>query len=906
MSRIPGIRRFFRVERDSAGVERAVDDELRFHFDMTMRDLMANGMSPDDARREAERRFGDVTKTRERLATIDRSRVGSERRAEWWSGFAQDFRYALRGLRLKPGFGAAVVLTLGLGIGANAAMFGIVDRLLFRPPTFLIAPDRAARLYVARTFRGKEDVNSYIGYRRYLDLRETTTSFDAMTPFYYNDVAVGSGDGTKEMKVGVSGADLWKMFDVKPVIGRFFTTADDAPPDGAKVVVLSYAFWQTQFGGRPSAIGTRIDIGPAKYTVIGVAPGGFNAFAQDPLVAFVPISAQASASGMGDPKNPWYSTYHMTWFEAFARRKPGISTEAASADLTRAMQLSYKTELEANPKGTPLALAKPRAFAGPVLRDRGPKAGNDAKVATWLVGVAAMVLLIACANVANLLLARALKRRREIAVRIALGVSRGRLLMQLATESLLLAFLGGVAGLAIAQWGGAVMRTTLLDTASDGPSAFTDPRLLGFAAVLAIVAGLLTGLVPALQTGRGDVAGALKSGSREGTVHRSRLRAGLLVGQAALSVVLLVGAGLFVRSLVNVENVRMGYDADRLMWVDLNLRGVKSDSVHDVQLREQLLARATQIPGVEHAARALTVPFWSTWQFSLFVEGIDSVSKLGDFTLQAATPGFFETMGTRLLRGRAFTAEDREHAPLVMVVGESMAKKIWPTKDAIGQCIKVGADTMPCTTVIGIAEDVRRGSLSETEMHYYMPITQFRPSQGGLFVRTRGPAADKAESVRRALQAVMPSVSYVTVTPMSTIIAPEMRSWKVGAIMFGVFGGLALVLAAIGLYSVIAYNVTQRTHEMGVRVALGAQGRDVIALIVREALKIVLPGVVLGAVIALVAGKWIAPLLFNVSPKDPPVMVAVVATLIAVAIFASWVPARRAARVDPNEALRAD
>jgi putative ABC transport system permease protein len=300
------------------------------------------------------------------------------------------------------------------------------------------------------------------------------------------------------------------------------------------------------------------------------------------------------------------------------------------------------------------------------------------------------------------------------------------------------------------------------------------------------------------------------------------------------------------------------------------------------------------------------VPFWSTWQFSLFVEGIDSVSKLGDFTLQAATPGFFETMGTRLLRGRAFTAEDREHAPLVMVVGESMAKKIWPTKDAIGQCIKVGADTMPCTTVIGIAEDVRRGSLSETEMHYYMPITQFRPSQGGLFVRTRGPAADKAESVRRALQAVMPSVSYVTVTPMSTIIAPEMRSWKVGAIMFGVFGGLALVLAAIGLYSVIAYNVTQRTHEMGVRVALGAQGRDVIALIVREALKIVLPGVVLGAVIALVAGKWIAPLLFNVSPKDPPVMVAVVATLIAVAIFASWVPARRAARVDPNEALRAD
>jgi putative ABC transport system permease protein len=906
MSRIPGIRRFFRVERDSAGVERAVDDELQFHFDMTMRELMANGMNPDDARREADRRFGDATKTRERLATIDRSRVGSERRAEWWSAFAQDFRYALRGLRLKPGFAIAVVLTLGLGIGANAAMFGVVDRLLFRPPNFLIAPDRATRLYTARTFRGKENESSWIGYRRYLDLKEGTTSFDAMTPFYSNNLAVGAGDGTKEMRVGISAADLWKMFDVKPVIGRFFTADEDVPPDGSRVAVLSYAFWQTQFGGRPSAIGTTIDIGPAKYTIIGVAPEGFNGFSPDPLVAFVPISAQASAAGMGGPENPWQSTYNMTWFESFARRKPGVTAEAATADLSRAMQLSYKKQLEVNPNGTPMALAKPRALAGPVLADRGPKAGNDAKVATWLVGVAAMVLLIACANVANLLLARALKRRREIAVRIALGVSRGRLLMQLATESLLLAFLGGVAGLAIAQWGGTLMRRTLLDQTSDGPSAFTDPRLLAFAALLAIVAGLLTGLVPALQTGRTDVAAALKSGSREGTVHRSRIRAGLLIGQAALSVVLLVGAGLFLRSLVNVQNVRMGYDADRLMWISLNLRGVKSDSVHNVQLRQQLLERAAQIPGVERAARALTVPFWSSWEFTLFVAGIDSVSKLGEFTLQAATPGFFETMGTRILRGRSFTAEDREHSPLVMVAGESMAKKIWPGKDALGQCVKVGADTMPCTTVIGIAEDVRRGSMSETEMHYYMPISQFHPADGGLFVRTRGPAADKTDAVRRALQALMPGVSYVNVTPMSTIIAPQIRSWKVGAIMFAVFGALALVLAAIGLYSVIAYNVTQRTHEMGVRVALGAQSGDVMQLIVREGLRIVIPGVVLGTAISLVAGQWVAPLLFNVSPKDPPVMVAVVTTLVGVAIFASWVPARRAARVDPNEALRAD
>jgi putative ABC transport system permease protein len=904
MTRVPGLKRILRIERDRAGVERAVDDELQFHFDMTMRELMSSGLTPEEARAEATRRFGDVQRTRERLTTIDRSRLGRERRTEWWNAFTQDLRYAIRGLRLKPGFAVAVILTLGLGIGANTTMFGIVDRLLFRPPAFLSAPDRAARLYFLRTFRGKENVQSYTGYRRYLDLKEMTTSFDAMTPFYSNDVAVGSGETTKEMKVGFGAADLWKMFAVRPVIGRFFTASEDVPPNGSRVVVLSYAFWQTQFGGRKDALGSLIDIGPAKYTIIGVAPEGFNAFATDPLVAFIPTSA-ASAT-MGSPRNPWYSTYNMTWFETFARRKPGVTATAASADLSAAFQRSYKKELEANPRQTPFNIAKPRAFVGPVLRDRGPKEGSDAKVATWLVGVAAIVLLIACANVANLLLARALRRRREIAVRIALGVSRGRLLMQLATESLLLAFLGGLAGLAITQWGGTIMRKALLDQTDAGPSAFTDPRVLGFAALLAVAAGLLTGLVPAFQTAREDVSSALKAGAREGHVHRSRLRTSLLIGQAALSVVLLVGAGLFIRSLVNVQNVRMGYDAERLLWVQPHMRGTKTDSIQSMQMLNGMRERAQAIPGVEHAARALTVPFWSTWEYSLYVAGIDSMSKLGDFTLQAASPEFFSTMGTRVLRGRAFTAADGEHAPRVMVIGQSMAKKIWPSEDALGKCIRINADTMPCTTVIGIAEDVRRGSLAETEMHYYLPISQFQPQGGGLFVRTSGEPANQADRLRRELQKLMPGVSYVTVTPMSTIIAPEIRSWKIGAIMFAVFGALALVLAAVGLYSVIAYNVTQRTHEMGVRVALGAQARDVVRLVVREGLRVVIPGVALGAIIALLAGRWVAPLLFQVSPTDPPVLVSVVLTLIAVAIAASWIPATRAARVDPNEALRAD
>ncbi len=906
MARIPGLRRFVRVDRDRAGVERSVEDELRFHFDMTMRELMANGYTPDDARHETERRFGDVERTRERMATIDRSRVGRERRADWWDAVVQDLRYALRGIRLKPGFAVAVVLTLGLGLGANATMFQIVDRLLFRPPAFLDSPARAARFYFARTDRGKESIASYTGYRPYLDLREGTTSFDAMTPFSAGDLAVGDGASTREMGVAESGADLWRMFDVKPVIGRFFTDAEDQPPDGTRVAVLSYAFWQTQFGGRHDAIGRLLDIGSAKYTIIGVAPEGFNGFATDPVVAFVPTSAEMSASGMGGPRNPWYSTYNLIWMEVFAREKPGVTREAATADLDHAYQLSYKKLHEIHPKGPPVTLARPRAVAGPVLADRGPNEDASAKVATWLVGVAAIVLLIACANVTNLLLARALKRRREIAVRVALGISRTRLLMQLVSESVLLAILGGVAGLALAQWGGSIVGRALLDSKDTGHSPFTDPRTLAVVAALTLAAGLLTGLAPVFQTTRDDVSSALKAGAREGTVHRSKLRSGLLIAQAALSVVLLVGAGLFLRSLANVQNVRMGYDADRLLWVDFQARGMKADSIQDRLLRDEMLDRAKHLPGVANASRAITVPFWSTWVLNLSIPGIDSVAKLGQFTMQAASPEFFQTMGTRILRGRAFTEADAASAPRVMVVGESMAAKLWPNEDALGKCVRVGTDTMPCTTVVGIAEDVRRSSISETETHYYLPTAQFRPDNGGLFVRTRDAASGHAEDVRRALQAHMPGVSYVTVTPMSTIIAPQIRSWKLGAIMFAAFGGLALALAAIGLYSVIAYNVTQRTHEMGVRVALGAQAGDVIALIVREGLRVVVPGVVLGGAIALAAGKWVAPLLYQVSPKDPPVIASVIATLVVVAIAASWIPATRASRVDPNEALRAD
>ncbi len=492
-------------------------------------------------------------------------------------------------------------------------------------------------------------------------------------------------------------------------------------------------------------------------------------------------------------------------------------------------------------------------------------------------------------------------------MRIALGVSRARLASQLLTESLLLAGLAGISGLLVAQFGGAVLRAELLPkTASAG--VVTDPRTLLFAGAAALVAGFLTGLAPVLQARRTDLTGDLKAGEREGGVHRSRLRVALLVLQGALSVVLLVGAGLFVRSLRNVQSVPLGYDVDPVLVVDLQMRGVNLDSAAQVALRERLLEEVRTIPGVTHASRRVTEPFWSTWSVDLHVAGIDSTDRIGEFDLNTVSPDYFATMGTRILRGRSFSPSDVAGAPRVMVVSTSMAKALWPGQDALGRCVRVGSDTVPCTTVVGIAEDIKNDRLSGAgnDFFYYLPAPQFNPQQGGLFVRASGSAAAIEETVRRRLQPLMPGVSYVTVTPLSDVLGSQTQSWRLGATMFTVFGALALVLAAIGLYGVIAYNVAQRTQEMGVRIALGAEMRDVVGLILSEGMRLALVGVALGGAIAFVVSRWVKPLLFEESPRDPLVFVGVAVALLAVAAFASFIPARRAAHVDPMRALRTE
>jgi predicted permease len=892
-----GVARLFRLIGRELPVEQEVDAELAFHLEAETARLVSRGMRPDTAHQEARRRFGDLGSTRKVLVTIDKQRRGRERRAGWFEDLRQDLGYALRGLRRQPGFAALVIATLGLGVGANATMFGIVDRILFRPPAFLKDPARSDRVFLRYPGEEGERLDNNISYHRYRDLIAGARTLSASAAFYEADRIVGVGEPARELAVSLVSAGFWGMFDVRPKLGRFFGEAEDRPPAGTAVAVLGYGYWQSAYGGDPAALGNSVFIGSRPYTIIGVAPRGFEGLSLRQVALFIPLTAGA----FDDAGDRYVERYGFSWLEILLQRRPGVSREAANADLT----LLFQQSLAAQPGAQPESVARSRVELAPVLHDRGPAPRREAKVALWLAGVAVVVLLIACANVANLLLARALRRRREIAVRLALGVSRGRLLRQLLTESTLLALLGGGSGLLLAHYGGGVLRQALLSYVDWTSTTLFDRRMLLFTALSALLTGVLTGVLPAFQSGRTEVTGALKAGGREGGHRSTRLRTGLLVVQAALSVMLLIGSGLFLRSLRNVGAVDLGYQPSRLLFVNSDFRGTKLSPADRNALQQRMLERARALPGVQGAAATYATPYWASLVEDVFVPGRGNINSLGPLYLNRVSGDYFATTGTPIVRGRALTEADRSPPASAAVVSETMARKVWPGQDAIGQCLKQDADSMPCSQVVGIAKDVRWGSLGDADrMQHYHPLPL--DGRGNLYVRTAGDPRRLVEPLRRELQALVPGTMFVTVQPLFTTLDPVFRPWRLGATMFTLFGGLALLVAAIGLYGVIAYSVTQRLHEMGVRVALGARTGDLLRLVVGEGIRVALLGIVLGGAAAFLAGKLIASLLFGVPSRDPLTFAVVALVLLLTATLASLVPALRASRVDPNLALRAE
>jgi putative ABC transport system permease protein len=817
-----------------------------------------------------------------------------------------DVAYAARGLRRNPAFTICIVLTLGLGIGANASMFSLVDRLLFRAPPLMIDGGAVSRLYVMRTSRGSERTRA-LPYALYADIARGAKGYQ-VAAFSNQNMAVDIGGTPRPMSIGVVSAGFFGFFAAPPQLGRYFTDAEDAPPLGAQVVVLSSGTWKSEFGGSRDVLGRTIRIGDLAYSIIGVAPDEFaGVWPYRAPQAFIPVATFGAREG----GTGWATNYgHAFGLSMMVRRPPHMTQEAASANLTDVYRQRYQQLYEANPQGPTIKEAQPRIVAAPVLLERGPSQSNTGRIATWVSGVTLVVLFIACANVANLLLVRMLRRRREVAVRTALGAGRARLFRQLFIEGALVALIGGAAGVLLATGGSKIVHDTFLPGTGHVP-LLTDPRTLLFALALIVAIGCLTGGVQILQLGKVNVGADLKAGAREGTHQRSRLRAGLLTVQCALSVLLLIGAGLFLRSLGNVRDVRLGFDPAPVLLVSLDERGLQLDSAASVALRRRMLERAEAMPGVSHATLQQSVPFAGISQYPIAVAGIDSASAIGDFQFNAVSPGYFATMNTRILRGRGIESRDVDGAERVVVVGESMGKALWPGRDPIGQCVRVGipAETAPCRTVVGIAEDIHAHVFDEQPkfFFYYLAAAQWQPQASeGLFVRAQGDPAALVEPLRRVLQSELPPTSLIAVRPYADVIGGQMRTWSLGASLFTAFGALALVLAAVGLYSGIAYSVAQRRHEMGVRLALGADRGRVVRLVLRDGLRYAIPGIAIGCAIALGSAKWIQPLLFQLSPRDPAVVTIVCATLLVVATMASWIPAMRAGRLDPKEALNSD
>ena len=823
-----------------------------------------------------------------------------------------DARFAVRGIRRDKVMASFIVFTLALGIGANAAMFGAVDRLLIRGPEHIADPSRVMRFYRTRHAGPNGDVTgAAFGWVSYDNFKHATRSFAAVAAYSVNSTGIAFGTGSDAVLIpsGAATHDLFPLLGAHTQLGRFFDAAEDSPDAPQHVVVLGDALWERVFGRDAAVLGRKVTLGDEQYTIIGVAPHGFTGPQLAPVAVWIPMSLQSRSVSSN-----WKASWNSQWLRIVARLRPGVSAEQASTDATAAYRGAYA--------GNDVSFKTSSLWLAPLSFDNNGHETTEVTISRWLMGVATVVLLIACSNVANLLLARALRRRREIAVRIALGAGRSRLVRLLLTESMILAGVGAFAGLAVAWWTSELIRKVLIPGV-EWPSAPVDWRVLVLSATVAVVVGLATGLAPALRASRPDLTASLKAGAREGGGQSSRLRAALTVSQAALSLVLLTGAGLFVRSLMHVRAMDLGFQPDRVLVVQVRYPAVARlgdpGAAGEVARRRSIyvdaMQRARQLSDVEHASLSVGLPFQSSFGQFLRIPGWDSIPEFkapGPF-ISAVAPDYFETVGTRLLQGRTFTEADRAGSEPVVIVSRAMARTLWPQqKNVLGQCLywSTSKDSLTtCSRIVGVMADAHVWGLRELPaLNYYIPFGQERGMGGtALLVRAvAGREADVSRAVRALLLSIDPSISFVRAASLQDAIDPQVRPWRLGAAVFTLMGVLALIVAAVGLYSVMSCLVAQRTREIGVRMALGAQARSIVFLVLRNSVGMAATGVAIGLAIALWAGRFIAPLLFDTSPRDGGVLFAGAATLLVVSVLASAIPALRAKRVNPIEALRAD
>ena len=902
-------RRVFRHSvRRSDEVQSEVDSEIALHLELRITQLMETGLSRDDAVRVAHERFGPLDDARATLGSLATTRETHMRVTERIDALRQDLGYTMRQIRRAPGFALAVITTLGLGIGANATMFGAIDQLLLRPPAHVVDPSHVVTASLVR--RTSPKPQQVLSFAIYNDLRKTPAAFQAVGLFRAASLDVGLGAETRSVSAALVSADYFRALGVRPAAGRFFTETEAGDAPAEPVAIVGYDYWQRELNGEPSAIGRSVVLAGRPHQIIGVAPRGFRGLGLSPIDIFAPVTDGMSAPGIASllRQRQTFAYY------VVARLQPGVSMPRAEEEATAAVisgerqNGATEKQVAANSSRITLTSARPRD-----ARHDQP----EARISVLLGTVSLFVLLLACANVVNLQLARAVRRRREIALRVALGVSRSRLIRQLLLDCMVLAVAGGALGVLIARFGGAFVRRTLLGpSVTDIPT--TDTRILAFTALATIIAALVTGLLPAREVVQSDLASSLKEGAK-GSASREtrRLRFTLLVAQSALATVLLVGTGIFVLSLRRIEAVPLGFTPDRAAVARPNFSGRRNAElpVDDATRRAQIIAQferlrqvALQTPGVSHAALALTAPFEGSYAAGLRLPGRDSVpvTRDGGPYYNAISGDYFEAIGARIVQGRAFTESDQAAGSHVAIVNETAARMWWPGESPLGKCIQLDDDSPRCTDVVGVVQNTHRNAIVEDEfVQLLVPLAQAAPlAPGVVLFDIKGDADRVVAEAHRRMQSMDATLPYINVRPLDALVAPRLRPWRLGATMFTVFGVLAVVLAAIGLYSVLAYDVAERRLELGVRSALGAATQRLALLVIGRGVRAVAAGTVLGVLISLALGPRIAALLFRTSPRDPFVFVGVAFVLLVVAVAATMVPAVRAARVDPMEALR--
>jgi len=811
------------------------------------------------------------------------------------NGLIQDFRYALRQLRKSPGFAAVAVITLALGIGFNTAIFSVVNAVLLRPLAFADA-SRLVRVWHVPPEKSFPGMTTFpVSAANYLDWERQNQVFDHMAIYSYHGFTVTGGDKPEQLSAGAVSSGFFATLGVQPMLGRVLSPEEDQPGH-SHVVVLSYRLWQEHFGANSDIVGRDINLDGHPYLVAGVMPASFR---------FPDFAKMWTPMAWTDQERAVRGEHHSI---VIARLKPGIELMQAQAEMntiSARLQQLYPDD----DKGW-------GAVVVPMQQDL----VSDVRPALLvLLGAVAFVLLIACVNVANLALAKTFSRQKEIAIRTALGATSARVLRQILTETVLLALSGGALGLAFAHFAVRLIVDFLADKLPQSTEVGLDSKVLIFTAVISVVTGIVAGVLPALRLTRRDVNQALKQGlgRTDADSGGHRTRSILVVSEVALSLMLLIGAGLMIRSFQKLQNVNPGFDAHQVLTMSAMVSRAKFASPEQaIRFFDRALQRVRSLPGVESAAAIDNMPLTGGSHQPIAVDGrpVVPMSEQPEVDVRLVSAGYMSAMRIPTLRGRDLSDTDIAGRPAVVLVSESMAQQFWPGEDPIGKRLKLTFYPDSIREVVGVVGDVKLDSLDETRPSatLYFPLDQLSvPATGGwtsfpmtLVVRSRSGSGELASAVSNAVHEVDRDIPLVDISTMDDLVANSLSQQRFNMLLLGAFAGLALLLAAVGIYSVLSYSVKRSVREIGIRLALGAPVGDVLRMVVFEAMKPTLLGVAIGTAGALALGRVLSNLIYGVRPTDPITFLAVAALLVAVAFVASIAPAYRAAKVDPMVALR--